>query len=189
MTLLILGLAVFIGGHLVPAFPALRMRLAGGLGEGAYKGLFSAVSLIGLALIAWGFGTRDFISIWEPPDWTRHLAFLLMLPAMILLASAYIPSRIRTAARHPMLLAVKIWALAHLIANGDLGSILLFGGLLAYAVIDRISLKRRGTFGPLGTQTGGLMGDIAAVAIGVGAFGFMLVWGHAWLIGVPLLRG
>ena len=187
MTLLILGLILFLGVHLVPVATGLRERLVTALGQGGYMGLFSLISLAGLILIVWGFGQRPFIALWDPPGWTRHVAFLLMLPALILLAAAYIPSRIRTAAKHPMLAAIKLWALAHLLANGDLGSLLLFGGFLAFGVIDRISVKRRSALGPLGERQGGLGGDLAAIGVGLAAYAFMLFWGHEHLIGVPLL--
>lgn len=188
MIYLILGLAIFMAVHIVPTVPSWRAAWVGRLGEGGYKGLFSLISLIGLALIVWGFGQRVFVPLWDPPAWTRHVAFLLMIPAFVFLAAAYIPSRIRTAMRHPMLTAVKIWALAHLLANGDLGSVLLFTAFLAYAVYDRISLKRRdGGLGPLGTAKGGLGGDIAAIAVGLAAYAVMLFWGHEHLIGMPLL--
>jgi uncharacterized membrane protein len=104
-----------------------------------------------------------------------------------MLAAAYIPSRIRDILKHPMLTAIKAWALAHLIANGDGASLLLFGGFLAYAVYDRISVKRRAALGPLGDREGTLAGDVAAIAIGVAVFALMLLWGHQALIGVPIL--
>lgn len=187
MSMLVLGLVVFLGVHLVPTLPALRAGLTGRLGEGGYKGLFSVLSFAGLALIVWGFGQRDFVALWTPPEWTRHLAFLLMLPVFVLLAAAYIPSRIRTLVRHPMLLAIKLWALAHLLANGDLASVLLFGSFLAFAVYDRISVKRRGAAGPLGAAQGGIAGDLLAVAIGLVAYVLVLLAGHEYLIGVPLI--
>jgi uncharacterized membrane protein len=189
MTLLIVGLIVFFAAHMIPVLGGLRTRLVGMLGEGAYKGLFSLAALAGLVMIVIGFGQRDFVPVFDPPTWARHLAYLLMIPAFILLAAAYIPSRIRTATKHPMLAATKIWAFSHLLANGDLGSILLFGAFLAWAVIDRISVKRRDALGPLGARTGGLGGDVAAVGIGLAAYLAMVVWGHEYLIGQPLWTG
>ena len=188
MTLLIAGLVLFLGIHLVPTLPASRASLQASLSEGGYKGLFALVSLAGLLLIIYGFSQRSYIPIWTPPEFMKHIVFLLMLPVFILLAAAYIPSRIRTIAKHPMLLAVKLWAFAHLLVNGDLAGILVFGSFLAYAVYDRISVKRRGATGPLGERTGGLAGDAAAVVIGLAVYGFMLVWGHYYLIGIPLLH-
>jgi uncharacterized membrane protein len=192
MTLLIAGLVLFIGAHLVPTLPRLRMALADNLGDGPYRGLFSLVSGVGLVLIVLGYGDmrglgRGNPELWTPPAWTKHIVLLLMIPAMVLLVAAYVPSRIRTAVRHPMLAALKIWAFAHLLANGDLASVLLFGSLLAYGVWDRISVKGRASPGPLGDARGGIGGDAVAVAIGLVLYALILVWGHAWLIGVPLL--
>lgn len=190
---LVLGLVLFLGTHLLPTVPDFRKSLAARLGENGYKGLFTLLSLAGLALIVVGYGKAQMLAgtknpvFWDPPVWTRHLTFLLMIPAMILLVAAYVPSRIRTAAKHPMLAAVKIWALAHLIANGDLASLLLFGSFLAWAVYDRISVKKRAALGPLGTRSGGLGGDLVAVAGGLGLWAFLLFGGHYLLIGVPLL--
>ena len=192
MTLLVIGLVVFLGIHLVPTQPDVRAGLAARFGEGAYKGVFALLSFIGLVLIVLGYHKLQIMpgknpQLWNPPVWTRHLAFVLMLPAFVLLVAAYVPSRIRTAAKHPMLAAVKIWAFAHLLANGDLGSIVLFGSFLAWAIYDRISVKQRAALGPLGERRGGVGGDVAAIAIGVALWAFMLYWGHALLIGVPLL--
>jgi uncharacterized membrane protein len=191
MTILILGLILFLGVHLVPTRPDLRAQLVARFGEGGFKGLFSLVSLIGFVLIVWGFGQARFgnadIQLWTPPVWTKHIAFLLMWPAFILLVSTYVPSHIRDRAKHPMLAAVKIWALAHLIANGDLAGVILFGAVLAWAVYDRISVKRRGAAGPLGNRHGGVTADVAVVVIGTLLYAAMLVWGHPWLIGLRLV--
>ena len=151
------------------------------------------MSLAGFALIVIGYHKLQLmpgknVVLWDPPTWTKHIAFLLMIPAMICLVAAYVPSRIRTALQHPMLVAIKIWALAHLIANGDLASLMLFAGFLAFAVYDRISVKKRGALGPLGDKTGGVAGDITVVAVGLALYAFMLWAGHALLIGVPLLN-
>lgn len=189
--LLILGLILFLGAHLVPTVPKTRAGLRLALGEMGYKGLFSIVSLIGLVLIVYGYGAARTASwntvLWSPPVWTKHIAFLLMWPAFILLVATYIPSRIRDRAKHPMLAAVKIWALAHLIANGDLAGVLLFASFLAYGVFDRISVKKRQALGPLGDRQGGLGNDILVVVIGSLAYAFMLTMGHSWLIGVRLI--
>jgi uncharacterized membrane protein len=192
MMVLIAGLALFILVHLVPTRPDLRANLVDRLGRGGYMGLFTLASFAALALIVWGFGQaqgmgRGNPQLWVPPLWTRHITFVLMIPALILLVAAYVPSHIRTAVKHPMLAAIKIWALAHLIANGDLASVLLFGSLLAYAVYDRISVKQRAALGPLGTARGGVRGDVIAVVAGLALYAFMLIYGHRWLIGVPLM--
>jgi uncharacterized membrane protein len=123
--------------------------------------------------------------LFDPPMWTRHITLALMLPAMIFLVAAQIPSRIRNAVRHPMLLAIKLWALGHLLANGDVASLLLFGSFLAYAVYDRISVKKRGALGPLGAkQPGSIINDVLVVAIGVALYAALVFGGHAWLFGV-----
>lgn len=192
MLMLIIGLILFLGIHLVPTSPDLRNGLARRFGDNGYKIIFSVLSLIGLVVIVMGYHKLQInpgknVVLWDSPNWLKHITWLLMIPAMIALAAAYIPSRIRTVLKHPMLVAVKLWALSHLIVNGDLGSLILFGAFLAFAVYDRISVKRRGALGPLGAAQGGLGGDIAAIAVGLGLYAFMLHMGHGWLIGVPLL--
>lgn len=189
---LIIGLAIFFAVHLIPTSPAMRQGLAERFGEGAYRAAFSVLSLIGFVLIVLGYHKLQLMPgknpvLWDPPAAMRHAASLLMLPAMILLVAAYVPSRIRTAAKHPMLAAVKLWALAHLLTNGDLGAILLFGSFLAYAIYDRISVKKRGALGRLGTRTGGAGNDIAVIAAGLALYALMVFYGHAYLIGVPLV--
>lgn len=192
MILFLLGLVLFFGVHLVPAFPGSRADLRLRFGEPTYKIAFSIISLVGFALIVIGFGEARMASwnvvLWMPPVWIKHVVFLLMVPAFILIVAAYVPSRIRTAAKHPMLLAVKIWAFSHLLANGDLAGVILFATFLAYAVFDRISVKKRGALGPLGAARGTLQGDIIVVVVGLVLYGLMLKWGHAYLIGVALIR-
>ena len=143
MSLLIIGIVVMIGIHLVPTFPDVRERLIGQLGQNGYRLLFSVVSTLGLVLLIYGFAKAPVIQIWSPPYWTRYVAMVLMVPVFILLIAAYLPGEIKAKVKHPFLVAIKTWALAHLIANGDLASIILFGSFLAYAVFDRIALKRR----------------------------------------------
>ncbi|MBX9926098.1 MAG: NnrU family protein [Hyphomicrobiaceae bacterium] len=192
---LVIGILIFFSLHMLPTQPDVRAGFVDRFGENAYKGAFSLLSLIGLAVIVYGYHKLQVNPgknpvLWDSPTWTKHIAFLLMIPAMIALVAAYVPSRIRTALKHPMLVAVKIWALAHLIANGDLGSLVLFGSFLAWAVFDRISLKEReGGRGPLGDAKGGLTGDIVAVGGGLALYAFMMVWGHQHLIGKALIGG
>jgi uncharacterized membrane protein len=188
MTLLILGLLVFIGVHLVPTQANARAGGVTRFGEGGYKGLFSLVAFLGLALIIYGFGqARSAPSgnplLWDPPRWARHATMTLMLPVFILLAAAYLPGRISAAVKHPMLLSVKLWALAHLLVSGRLAQLLLFGALLAWAIFDRISVKRRG----VAIKTGPARNDIIAIVIGLATYAFMLTRGHTLLIGVPLI--
>ena len=192
MPLLVLGLAIFFAIHVVPMVPVLREQIRTLTSARVYLLLFSLLSAVALILIVMGYGQMQGKAkfnpeLWTPPTWLRHLTLLLMLPAMILLVAAYVPSRIRTGAKHPMLAAIKLWAFAHLLANGDLASVILFGSFLTWAVIDRISVGKRNALGPMGAQTGGLSGDILAVGGGLAIYLFMLFWGHRWLIGVPLL--
>jgi uncharacterized membrane protein len=188
MALLILGLLIFIGIHLVPTQVNARAGAVARLGESGYKGLFSLVAFVGLVLIIYGFGQARFATsgnpqLWMPPAWSRHATMTLMLPVFILLAAAYLPGRISAAVKHPMLLSVKLWALAHLLISGRLAQLLLFGGLLAWAVFDRISVKRR----DVAVKTGPARNDIIAIVIGLAAYAFMLTRGHTLLIGVPLI--
>src|SRR3954464_15474760 len=192
MALLILGLVIFLGTHAFTMARAPRAALIARLGEGPYKGLYALASLIGVVLIAIGFGryrAAGYIEVWDPPVWTRHLALLLMWPAWVMVVAAYFPGRIKRTLKHPMLAGVKLWAFAHLLANGDLGSILLFGSILAWAIAARISVKRRSVVqdhgGPAAAPAG-LRNDILAVAIGTAAYLGFAIWGHAWLIGVAV---
>jgi uncharacterized membrane protein len=192
VTLLIIGLVVFLGIHCFSMARASRAGLIGRVGEGPYKGIYSLLSLAGIVLIAVGYGqyrAGGYIPVWDPPVWTRHLALLLVWIAFVCVAAAYLPGRIKARLKHPMLAGVKIWALAHLLANGDLGSILLFGSVLAWAVAARISVKRRdvaaqhgGTAAPMGWRN-----DVLAVVLGTAIYVVFLVWLHPWLIGVPAM--
>ena len=192
MALLIIGLVLFLGIHLVPMSPSLKASVIARFGEGSYKLAFSILSGVGLVLIIIGFGhlrgSAQDVQLWSPPTWSRHLAFALMLPAFILIVAAYVPSDIRAwAGGHPMLLGVMLWALAHLIANGDLAGLLLFGSFLVWAIADRISAGKRAALGPLGRRSGHLSGDLIAVVIGCVLYALMLEWGHQLIAGVPLL--
>lgn len=194
LALLVLGLLLFFLAHLAPTRTDLRHGLVERFGLNGYKAVLSVISIVGLVLIVVGFGKLQVMpgknpELWTPPVWTRHIAFLLMLPAMILFVAAEVPSRIRTAVKHPMLAGIKIWAAAHLLANGDLASALLFGSFLAYAVYDRISVKQRLVAPRPGPSSGGLRNDVIVVGAGVALYVFMLTIGHSWLIRVPLLPG
>jgi uncharacterized membrane protein len=195
MALLILGLVVFLGTHVFTMARGPRARLIGRIGEGPYKGLYSLVALAGIVLISVGYSryrAYDWIDVWHPPVWTRHLALLLVWAAFVMVVAAYFPGCIKTALKHPMLAGVKLWAFAHLLANGDLGSILLFGSILAWAVAARISVKRRSVAqthaGPAAAPAG-LCNDVLAVAIGTVAYFGFAIWGHPWLIGVAVWPG
>jgi uncharacterized membrane protein len=192
MTLLVLGIVVLVGIHFLPAFSELRDGLIAQLGRNGYRALFSVVSLLGLALVIWGFAKAPVVQIWAPPDWTRHLALLLMLPVFPLLLAAYLPGKIKAKVRHPMLAAIKFWALAHLIANGDLASIILFGSFLAYAVVDRILVKRRGGTEPVlaVSKAEARRNDLISLGAGLALYVAFLFWLHPLLFGVsPLAPG
>jgi uncharacterized membrane protein len=191
LSIMIIGLAAFLGSHTLVAMRPARAAVIARLGEMPYKALFAVVSLAGLVLIGWGFGAyRDagLINIWMPPAWTRHLTLLLVWPAIICVVAAYIPGDIKRILKHPMLVGVKLWALAHLIANGDLGSIVLFGSILAWAVFDRITLKRRSDAGGPPIPDGGRRNDFFAVAIGTLVYFALGFWFHPLVIGVPVFR-
>jgi uncharacterized membrane protein len=189
MLILITGLALFFLVHLVPTQPDLRQGLVSRFGAMAYQALFSIASLAGLALIVVGYGKLQVMAgknpeIWTPPTALRHVSLLLMIPAMILLVAAYLPSNIRARVKHPMLLAVKLWAVSHLLANGDLASIVLFGSFLVWATYDLKSVKARGALGPLGRAEGKLWADAVAVVAGLAIYGAAILFLHERLFGV-----
>jgi uncharacterized membrane protein len=190
MSLLIVGLVLFLGVHSVAIVaPTLRAGTIQRLGEGAWKGLYALVSLAGFVLLCYGFGLarQAPVVLYSPPAWLRYAALVLMLPVFPLLIAAYLPGRIKTAAKHPMLAAVKFWAFAHLLANGMLADVLLFGGFLAWAVADRISLKRRSTPQVLRTAPPGRWNDAIAVVLGLATYALLIGWAHARLFGVSPL--
>ena len=188
LAILILGLAVFIGTHIVTTRREQRAAFIARIGEGPYKGFYSLASIVGVLLIGWGFAqyrAAGYIGVWSPPPWTRHLTVALVWPAIICVVAAYIPGRIKTALKHPMLVGVKLWALAHLISNGDLGSIILFGAILGWAVFDRISLKHRTDPGAPPIPVGGVKQDLIAVLLGTLIYLALGFWFHPYVIGVP----
>jgi uncharacterized membrane protein len=190
LTVMILGLVLFFGVHTLTTQRELRARLIASLGEGTYKIGYALVSLVGLALIVWGFAdyrATGWIDIWHPPKVLKHIAVALMLPAVILVAAAYIRGRIYGAIKHPMLSGVKLWAAAHLVANGDLGGIILFGSFLGWAVFDRISLKRRVDAGAPPIPIGGPVNDLIAIAVGIVAYLALAFAFHPVVIGVPVV--
>jgi uncharacterized membrane protein len=186
---MILGLMLFFGIHLVSTKRELRARLIARFGESLYKLCYALISAAGLALIVWGYAdyrATGWIDVWYPPKAMRHITVALMLPAVIMVVAAYLRGRIYTTLKHPMLTAVKLWAAAHLLANGDLGSIILFGAFLAWAVVDRISLKRRADPGGPPIAVGGPLNDVLAVAVGVVAYLALGFAFHPVVIGVPV---
>ncbi|SFM13130.1 NnrU family protein [Marinobacter zhejiangensis] len=186
MTVLIVGLVLFLGIHSLSIInDPLRNRMAQSLGEWPFKGLYALVSAIGLIAIIWGYGLArlDPVSLYVPPTGLRHLAMVLLIPVFPLFLAAYLPGRIKTTLKHPMLVAVKLWALAHLLANGMLHDVLLFGGFLAWAVVDRISLKRRQPRATPALPTTGF-NDIIAIVAGLALYAAFITGLHAKLIGV-----
>lgn len=189
MTYLVLGLILFLGIHSVSIVaPAWRDARSAAMGEGAWKGLYSIISIAGFALLIYGYGLarQQPVVLYSPPAAMRHLAMLLMLPVFPLLLAAYLPGRLKRAAKHPMLLAVKFWALAHLLVNGNLADVLLFGGFLIWAAADRVSMKHRVQRPLPGLPPSG-MNDIIAVVAGLAIYALFVFWAHTSLIGIALM--
>jgi len=187
LVLLIAGLVVFLGAHAFVSFREARAAAIARFGFG-YRALFSLTSLLGLVLIVWGYAhyrATGWIQIWTPPAFMHHITIGLMLISVILVTATYIPSHIRTRAKHPMLAGIKTWAFAHLLSNGDLGSILLFGSFLAWGVYARIAAKRRGDLGPP-TAPAGWGNDAIVVVLGVVIYLALGYAFHPIVIGVPV---
>ena len=188
MVFLIAGLVLFLGAHSISIVaPALRDRLAQQFGPLWQLG-FSVESAIGLGLIIYGYGQArlDPVVLYTPPPMLRWVTLVLMLMALPLALAAYLPGRIRTAAKHPLLAAVKAWSLAHLLANGTLADVLLFGGFLAWAVADRISMKRRTPRAIPALPASGI-NDLIAVIGGIALTVAFLYGLHTWLFGIPVI--
>ena len=186
MVWLVLGLLIFLGIHSVSIVaPAWRDAQHARLGDGPWKGLYAVIAIVGFVLIVVGYGAarQSPVVLYSPPLFLRHFALLLLLPVFPLLLAAYLPGRIQRATKHPMLLATKLWATAHLLANGTLADVLLFGGFLAWAVADRISLKRRAPR-PVPGAPPRAANDVIAVIAGLALFVLFYLWLHQWLIGV-----
>jgi uncharacterized membrane protein len=186
LLVMVLGLVLFLGPHVFVSMREQRGAAIKSIGELPYKGLFVLVTFIGLFVTGEGFGMYEAagpIVIWNPPGFTRYITQALVWPAAICVAAAYLQGDIKRALKHPLLVGVKLWAVAHLISNGDLGGIILFGAVLAWAVYDRISLKHRSDPGGPPIPLGGHRNDIAAIIVGTIlylAFGFVF---HQLLVG------
>jgi uncharacterized membrane protein len=188
MAVLVVGLLVFLGVHSIAIFaPDFKTYALGRWGAGTWKAAYAVLSLIGFALIVYGFGQARLapVVLYTPPHWMRHVTFLFMLPVFPLLLAAYLPGRIKAATKHPMLAAVKLWAFGHLLANGTLADVVLFGGFLAWAVMDRISLKRRPQ--TIATAPPGRFNDLIAVVFGLALYALTIGWAHVRLFGVSPL--
>ena len=190
LLVMILGLVLFLGIHTLTTQRKLRADVIAATGEGGYKIGYALVSFAGLGLIIWGFAkyrATGWIDVWNPPVAFRHITVALMLPAVIMVVASYIRGRIYTTLKHPMLTGVKLWAASHLLANGDLGSIILFGSFLAWAVFDRISLKSRTDAGGPPISIGGPGNDLIAIAVGLVAYLALAFAFHPVVIGVPVV--
>ncbi len=188
MTLLIVGLVLFLGIHSVRIVADnWRSAQIARLGPNAWKGLYSLVSIIGFVLLVVGYGVarQSPVILYTPPLWMRHLASVLTIPAFILLVAAYVPgTRIKRALGHPMVLGVKLWALAHLLANGALADLVLFGSFLVWAVFNYAAARRRDRVAGKVYATGPVTRDAIAVVVGLGAWAAFAFWLHGPLIGV-----
>jgi uncharacterized membrane protein len=187
----ILGLVVFLGAHVFVTMRDRRAALVAKIGEWPYRGLFSLVSIAGIVLVAYGFASyraAGFITVWTPPAWTHHIVEALMWPASIMVVAAYIPGNIKRMLKHPLLTGVKTWAFAHLCANGDLGGMILFGSVLAWAVYDRITLKHRSDAGAPPIPMGGTVNDLIAIIVGTIVYFALGFEFHRVVIGVPAFQ-
>jgi uncharacterized membrane protein len=190
LLVMILGLILFLGVHTLTTQRDLRARFVVSMGEGGYKIGYALASIAGLALIVWGFAdyrAAGMWDVWSPPTAFKHITVALMLPAVILVVASYIRGRIYATLKHPMLAGVKLWAAAHLLANGDIGSIILFGSFLGWAVFDRISLKHRPDAGAPPIPVGGPGNDLIAIAVGIVAYLALAFAFHPVVIGVPVV--
>ena len=188
LLVLILGLILFFGVHTLTTQRKLRAQVIAATGEAGYKIGYTLASFAGLALIIWGFAlyrATGWINVWNPPTALKHITVALMLPAVILVIASYIRGRIYTTLKHPMLTGIKLWAAAHLLANGDLGGIILFGAILAWAVFDRITLKRRSDPGGPPIPLGGVRQDVIAILGGTVIYLLLGFLFHPYVVGVP----
>jgi uncharacterized membrane protein len=190
MTILIIGIAIFLGMHSISiATPWLRARAVASMGPNGWRGVYSFVSAAGFVLILYGYHMARLapVVLYMPPAWMRYVTFLLMLPVFPLVLAAYLPGCIKTAMKHPMLAAVKLWAFAHLLASGLLADVVLFGAFLVWAICDRVSLTRRPPQA-IRTAPPGRFNDLIAVVAGLALYVFFILWAHARLFGVSPLR-
>jgi uncharacterized membrane protein len=188
MTFLVLGLILFLGTHSIRLVAdGWRTAQVGRFGLNRWKGLYSVASALGLGLVVWGYALAraEPMALWAPPGWTRHLAALLTLPAFILIAAAYVPgSRIKAAVGHPMVAGVKVWAIAHLLSNGNLADVVLFGAFLLWAVLVFRSARQRDRAAGVRYRPGTAARDGMAIAAGTGVWALFAGFLHLWLIGV-----
>lgn len=189
MLLLIVGLLLFLGVHSVAIVaPQWRGRMLERLGERRWKGGYSLIAAVGLVLLIVGYGEARQLPVllYATPVFMRHVTALLMVPVFPLVLAAYFPGRIKATLKHPMLAGVKLWAFAHLLSNGMLADVLLFGGLLVWAVADRISLKHRPPKQIPQAAAPSARNDIIAVSVGLVLYAAFVFRLHYWLIGIPI---
>jgi len=192
MLLFFAGLLLFFGGHAVVFAQDRRAQLIAQYGKPAYMGLVSVVTLAGLLCLIFGYSgfalsELGATQLWLPPTWMKHVTFLVMLPVFPLLFAMYFRGHLARYAKHPMILAVKIWAFAHLLANGTVAAAVLFGAFLVWGILDRISLAKRDRAAGTVFVAGPAWKDAAAVGLGLAVYVFMIMWGHAWIVGVGLI--
>ena len=185
MSLLVAGLVLFIAIHLIPSAPRLRFALVERLGAMPYRGVFSAVALLSLAAVVWGFSRSPIEEVYAPPTWGHQVSMILVPIALVLFAAANMPTRIRAMVRHPMLLGLLLWAFAHLLSNGEVRSVVLFGGFALFAVVEIVSAVARGK-GPPKEPVPRVSMDIAAVIGGLIVAG-LLAGFHGTLFGKPVM--
>lgn len=189
MLMLIMGLILFFVPHSIAIVaPHWRGRMVLHMGDKAWKITYSFISAIGFVLLVIGFGhvRREPVVLYVSPAWLHYVTFALMLPVFPLLLAAYLPGHIRSATKHPMLVAIKLWASAHLLVNGTLADVVLFGAFLLWAIIDRISLKSR-MQAPVQRLPSSRFNDLIAVVLGLCLYALFIARLHALLIGVPLI--
>jgi uncharacterized membrane protein len=190
VAVLLAGLVLFLGVHSVSIVSRpWRDSIAARIGEPKWRGVYSLIALGGLVLIIWGYGLarQAPVILYVPPPWLRDVTLLLMAPVFPLLIASRLPGRIKAATKHPLLLATKIWALAHLLTNGALADVLLFGGFLIWAGVDRISAGRRAQQ-PSHTAPPARRNDVIAIAVGLAVYLLLVLGGHRWLFGLPASR-
>lgn len=184
MAILISGVIIFFGVHLFSACRSCRQRAIERIGEQRYTGLYVGGSVVGFMLVVLGIPFADFVHVYEPPAWGRPITIALMPVAFVLMAALLLPTNIKKLTRHPMLWSFTLWSVAHLLSNGDLASILLFGSFGAYAVFSMWSLNRRG--GEKSTVTVSLAWDALVIFVGIAAT-IAVVYLHTYLFGVPAI--